>query len=125
MRVSNDALVLRKKVLVPCEEQSQEIIYDETSQVWLSKSTGNPFVEDATQSDSEKIYNSRFGETQITATAEGVDRGEIASDGRFASKFGETLLTETGEGSDQSEISFSSRFGETMITKAPGEGSDR
>lgn len=126
METRNIPLILRKKVLIPTEERTQEITYDETRQIWLSKGTGNPFVEDLIQPEAEKIHSTRFGETQITATAEGVDRGgELASHGRFASQFGETLITKTSEGSDQREVSFSSPFGETIITRAPGEGSDR
>ena len=67
---------------------------------------------------------SRFGETTMTDTVEGVDQVEIAT--FDASPFGETTLTRTHEGADQSEgaVFEASQYGETTLTKT-SEGADQ
>jgi hypothetical protein len=93
-------------------------VFDKWLQVWVNTKTSRPVVVEMQHRQSE------FGETLITATAEGVDQSEAT--GLDASEFGETSLTRSTEGVDQSEgTSFEiSQFGETTMTKSPGEGVD-
>jgi hypothetical protein len=60
----------------------------------MNTQTGRPIV-----SELAGLGASRYGETSVTKTQEGMDQLESLE----ASRFGETLVTETREGIDQSE----------------------
>lgn len=84
----------RKKIesIVQNDEHS---MFDNNRQLWVSKATGEPVVNEFI-----KLRSSEFGETLITNTFEGVDQSESVN----SSDFGETVMTETREGVDQSEL---------------------
>jgi hypothetical protein len=92
--------------------------YDPVRQIWIDCKSGRPLVEVL----SERTQASKFGETALTESGEGVDCAEVAQ--MLASQFGETIMTKSHEGVDQAgEASMASQFGETLIT-ATSEGVD-
>lgn len=117
--------------------------YDDYRQLWIDCGSGVPLVlciaprsskfgettltetrEGVDQNETSILSASTFRETSMSKTQEGVDQVEATE--IFASQFGETVLTRTNEGTDQSEASacVASNFGETMIT-ATAEGVDQ
>lgn len=112
-----EPFVLRKRIILPSQPSpSGEHRYDHNRQIWVNIATGNPVVnEDNTQKAS------RFGETSITETREGIDQTEVSA--LNSSRFGETSITKSNEGHDQSESVLASKFGETSLTRA-SEGHD-
>ena len=112
--------ILQGATRVPPEQApSANHVYDSQLQLWMNRRAGVPVVVSIVDVDP-----TRFGETTITATQEGVDQPEVQH--LRASTFGETTLTKTAEGVDQSEVTSHSptRFGETTITFTL-EGADR
>jgi hypothetical protein len=113
--------VLRQKRALPRDAgPSEDQRFDLEQQLWVGVPSGAPVI--ATLQSS--CLASRFGETPITETREGVDQSEVST--FEGSQFGETILTKTLERAGQPEISRlrSSSFGETTIT-ATLEGADR
>ena len=93
--------------------------YDPVLQLWIDSASGRPLIE--TLRDSPDA--SKYGETQLTDTREGVDQSEGTIQ---ASAYGETTITKTREGADQTEaVGFdASQYGETTHT-ATREGADQ
>jgi hypothetical protein len=93
-------------------------VYDSQRQIWVDSRSGIPVVASAVGGAS------RYGETTLSETREGVDQTEVVS--IHGSRFGETTLTKTMEGVDQGESAAlaASRFGETTVT-ATQEGHDQ
>ena len=111
-------LLSRKKL--PAERlPSDDEVYDERLQLWINKKTGTPLVDEM-----RTHVQTRFGESTVTESREGVDQPEVA--GFEASRFGETTMTDTVEGVDQVEIATfdASPFGETTLTRTH-EGADQ
>ena len=69
------------------------------------------------------LHATQYGETTVTATREGLDQTDRAIQ---ASQLGETTFTRTREGADQSEAPAvqASQLGETTLTKTR-EGADQ
>jgi hypothetical protein len=114
-------VLLGRKKLPPDSAPSPEHVYDDDRQLWIDRSSGTPLV----SSMQAHAQRSRFGETTMTETREGVDQSEGTT--FQASQFGETTLTKTREGADQSEGAASSQalqIGET-IHIATREGVDQ
>ena len=113
-------VLLGRKKLPPEEPPSPQDVYDEKLQLWVDKVSGEPLVL-RMQNHAE---HSRYGETTMTETREGVDQAEGVS--ITASPFGETTHTATKAGTDQSEGGYfqASKFGETTMTKTR-EGADQ
>jgi len=112
--------VLKEKTRLQSEPiPSENEFFDHELQIWIDREAALPVV----CSKRSRSSNSTFGETTLTATAEGADQPERSR--IEASTFGETTLTETSVGTDQSESTtfFTSQFGETTVTKAQ-EGTD-
>ena len=113
-------LILQGATRIPPEQApSPDHVYDAQLQIWMDRCADVPVINSCVGVDSTK-----FGETTITETQEGVDQSEVQH--LRASSFGETTLTKTAEGVDQSEASSLSptRYGETTVT-ATVEGADR
>jgi hypothetical protein len=88
--------VLKKRIELPSEpEPTDDETYDSSRQIWIDSVSGRPLVV------TRHSQASRFGETTITETREGVDQAE--SSVVVASRFGETSFTKTQEGVDQTE----------------------
>jgi hypothetical protein len=113
-------VLLGRKRLPPEESPSSEEIYDGDRQLWVDRSSGEPLV----LRMQRYAEHSRYGETTMTETREGVDQTEGVN--IRASRFGETTNTATKEGIDQTEGSIfaASPFGETTMTKTR-EGADQ
>ena len=114
-------VLMGRKKLPPENAPSAEQLYDVHLQLWIDKKSGMPLV----SSMRAHAQPTRFGETTMTETREGVDQTEGAT--FQASQFGETIITKTREGADKSEGTASfqaSQFGETTITSTV-EGADK
>jgi hypothetical protein len=114
-------VLMSRKKLPPESAPSDEQLYDVHLQLWIDKKSGMPLV----SSMRAHAQPTRFGETTMTETREGVDQTEGAT--FQASQFGETIITKTREGADQSEGTASfqaSQFGETTHTRTR-EGADQ
>jgi hypothetical protein len=139
--------VLKNRTKLPAErEPCAHHAFDRRLQIWVNTKSGLPVVVEMQQRASE------FGETLITATAEGVDQSEGTN--LDASQFGETTMTKApGEGPDYSHVdgfssstfgestkmtirqeatgqedllsALASQFGETTITRVQREGVDQ
>jgi hypothetical protein len=105
--------------ILPETGTPSEHVYDHQLQIWIDSRSGVPVI-----ASSVGAQNSRYGETTVTETREGVDQTEVAS--IHASRFGETTITKTMEGADQGEVTAlaASRVGETTVT-ATREGADQ
>ena len=104
--------ILKGTTKIPPETVPRsEHIYDPQQQLWIDSQTGVPLV-----LSSAAANTTRFGETTITETREGIDQTETHS--IHASRFGETTITKTQEGVDQSEITalVPPQLGETTVT---------
>ena len=106
--------VLRNRTKLPAEPKPcSHHVFDKRLQLWINTKSSLPVVLEMQHRESE------FGETLITATAEGVDQSERAN--LDASQFGETTVTKApGEGVDYSDFGTlsSSAFGElTKLTR--------
>lgn len=111
-------ILFRFKEPIPGKTEPEFVSYDNDRQIWIDNQSNQPLVE--TLNDQKC---SKYGETLITETGEGVDQSEVLSN----SDFGETIYTATNEGVDQREMidqNFSTDFGETLITKT-SEGVDQ
>jgi hypothetical protein len=114
-------VLMGRKKLPPESAPSDEQLYDVHLQLWIDKKSGMPLV----SLMRANAQPTRFGETTMTETREGVDQTEGAT--FQASQFGETIITKTHEGADQSERTASfqaSQFGETTHTRTR-EGVDQ
>ena len=104
--------ILKGAAEIPPEiEPTSEHIYDSQQQLWIDNQTGVPLVVSSVGHNA-----SRFGETPLTESFEGIDQSETTS--IHASRFGETTLTRSIEGVDQGEVTalMPTRFGETTFT---------
>ena len=112
-------ILLGRKKLPPETPPSAEEAYDQQRQIWIDRNSGEPLVSRLRAGGQP----TRFGETTLTDTHEGIDCSENAVQ---ASNFGETTHTLTREGVDQSEGSRlqPSNLGETMHTRTR-EGVDQ
>src|ERR1051325_11353572 len=106
-------ILLGRKKLPPEADPSQEEVYDKNLQLWVDRNSGTPLV----LCLERHAQNSKYGETTITVTREGVDQSEGTA--LVASQYGETTHTAMREGIDQTESSVfqASPFGETTMTK--------
>ena len=112
--------ILRGRKKLPADSApSPDQVYDSGRQIWIDKTSGVPLV----LGMRTRLQPTKFGETTLTETREGVDRTEGAV---FASDFGETIQTQTREGIDQTEGNAlrASQLGETIVTKTR-EGTDQ
>lgn len=91
--------------------------YDPRRQLWTDDETGEALVRHQAQLQRGGRSSTRFGETLITQTTEGVDKSE----GVTATEVGETMITRTSERPDEGEAVGASEFGETLITKTSEE----
>ena len=112
-------ILLGRKKLPQEKAPSPDEVYDENLQIWIDKNSGAPLVSHLRVG----AQPTKFGETTITETREGVDQPEGAV---HASEFGEALQTRTREGIDKTEGTSlqASQVGETTMTKTR-EGVDR
>ena len=95
-----------------------EHVYDPQLQLWIDNRTGVPLVISSVGANA-----TRYGETTVTETREGVDQPETNS--ILASRFGETTITKTKEGTDQSELAALAPIGlDETTTAATVEGAD-
>lgn len=116
---TSEPLALRHRRRVTGEgNPSEDELYDESGQLWVSVSSGKPLVRLYQEARSASL-DSRFGETIVTKTSEGLDQAE-----RLSTQFGETAMTRPHEGVDQQEALGATRFGETIITETR-EGLDQ
>jgi hypothetical protein len=102
--------------LEPESEPSALERYDEILQIWIDVASGEPLIKTLERSSGQ----SKFGETTITETREGVDASEISDIG--ASKFGETTMTKSQEGVDQNgEAPLDPQFEEMFVSVGHGQ----
>jgi len=98
-------LLGRKKLPPECPPSSAEHFYDEQQQLWIDKKSGMPLV----SCFRNQTQATKFGETLMTETREGVDQAEGTTIHQ-ATQYGETVLTRTHEGADQIEGAFPQGF---------------
>lgn len=91
--------------------------YDPKRQLWIDDETGEAWVLYQARLQQGDRSRTRYGETLITQTTEGIDESE----GVQATEVGETMITRTSERPDESEAVGASEFGETLITKTSEE----
>ena len=126
------SLILKGAVKLPAESKPpSNHVYDYERQIWIDTLRNEPVILQISQQ-----MATRFGETTITETREGVDQSEIASldiASHYTSvadiqnptncnsfqlestRFGETTITKTTEGTDASEV-ISENYTDTNVT---------
>lgn len=126
------SLILKGAVQLPVESKPpSNHVYDYERQIWIDTIRNEPVIFQISQQ-----MATRFGETMITETREGVDQSEIASlditshstsevdiqnpnsciSFQFeATRFGETTITKTAEGVDVVEV-ISEYYTDTNVT---------
>lgn len=98
----------------------QDRSYDPNRQLWIDEDSGEAWVLQQARLQQGARLPTRYGETLITQTTEGIDKSE----GVQATQVGETMITRTSERPDESEAVGASDFGETLVTKT-SEGIDQ